>query len=171
MTSFRFEASRQLSDFARTRRPIRFVRLFAVSGVAALALTGCTGGHKKATALSSVSPVASGSAPVAVSSAAVRQWFGAGHIGRTDGGEFSARAGLEHAARCDHRRDRSAGDEGWLPDQVAPRCDHQGRCAAGPGRRDADLHSEPGDVEDAVTRSPITLGSSRAPSTGSPSYR
>jgi hypothetical protein len=71
MTSFRLEATRPLSDFARTRRPIRFVRLFAISGVAALALTGCTGGHKKATALSSVSAVASGSAPVAISSAAV----------------------------------------------------------------------------------------------------
>ncbi len=70
MISSRFEASSHISDFARTRRPIRFVRLFAISGVAALALTGCTG-HKKATALSSVSPVASGSAPVAVSSGAV----------------------------------------------------------------------------------------------------
>ena len=71
MISSRFEATRLLSDFAHARRPIRFVRLFAISGAAALALTGCTGGHKKATELSSVSPVASGSAPVAVSSAAV----------------------------------------------------------------------------------------------------
>lgn len=71
MISSRFEATRQLSDFARTRRPLSLVRLFAVTGVAALALTGCTGGHKKATASSPVSPIASASAPVAVSSAAV----------------------------------------------------------------------------------------------------
>ena len=71
MISSRFEASRRFSDLARTWRLIRFVRLFAISGVAALVLTGCTGGHKKATALSPIAPVSSGSAPVAVSSAAV----------------------------------------------------------------------------------------------------